>query len=103
MHVVLDRGPRLIRTCVSKQTGASIIAKTHSSILTAGCGLVATLEQRLSDVFNGPQARVGCIPAITTGTAPIQSLPVEKEDLGLSPGEINPGLTPGMTGSPRNR
>jgi multidrug resistance efflux pump len=66
-------------------------------------GVVAAIGQRLSDVFDGPPARVGCIPAITTGRAPTQSLPVEKEDPSLPPGEINPGLTPGMANSPRNR
>ena len=62
-----------------------------------------TVEERLAAVFNGPPARVGCIPAITSGQAPLQSLPVEREAPGLSPGQINPGLTPGMNDSPRSR
>jgi multidrug resistance efflux pump len=61
-------------------------------------GLVARVE----DVFDGPRARAGCIPAITTEQGPIQSLPVEQESDGLSPGQINPGLTPGMNDSPRH-
>jgi hypothetical protein len=65
-------------------------------------GLVATLAARLSSILDGPPARVGCIPAITTVHAPVQSLPVEQDAPGLSPAQINPGLTPGMTGSPRN-
>ena len=59
------------------------------------------LMARIEDVFYGPRARVGCIPAITTEQGPIQSLPVEQESNGLSPGQINPGLTPGMNDSPR--
>jgi multidrug resistance efflux pump len=66
-------------------------------------GLIEAVEERLSAIFNGPPARVGCIPAITSGQAPLQSLPVEREAPGLSPGQINPGLTPGMNDSPRNR
>lgn len=61
-------------------------------------GLVARVE----DVIYGHQARVGCIPAITTEQGPIQSLPVEQESADLSPAQINPGLTPGMNDSPRN-
>jgi multidrug resistance efflux pump len=62
-------------------------------------GLVARVE----DVFYGPRARVGCIPAITKERGPIQSLPVEQVSADLSPAEINPGLTPGMNDSPRSR
>jgi multidrug resistance efflux pump len=64
---------------------------------------MAALEARLSDVFSGPPARVGCIPAIAAGPTTVQSLPVEQEAPGLSPGEINPGLTPGMNAAPRSR
>jgi len=66
-------------------------------------GVLTAVEARLSDVFNGPPARAGCIPAITTERGPTQSLPVEEEEPGLSPGQINPGLTPGMSVSPHNR
>jgi len=65
-------------------------------------GLIAALEARLSDVLNGPAARVGCIPAISTVHVPAQSLSAEQEAPDLSPAQINPGLTPGMNNSPRN-
>lgn len=64
---------------------------------------MAAVEDRLSDVFDGPPARAGCIPAITTERGPTESLPAEGVAPGLSPGQINPGLTPGMIDSPRNR
>jgi RND family efflux transporter MFP subunit len=66
-------------------------------------GALAAVEARLSDVFDGPPARPGCIPAITTEHGATQSLPVEQEDPALSPGQINPGLVPGMSDSPWNR
>jgi multidrug resistance efflux pump len=65
--------------------------------------LIAAVEARLSDVLNGPPARVGCIPAISTVHVPAQSLAAEQEAPDLSPAQINPGLTPGMNNSPRNR
>lgn len=65
-------------------------------------GLVAALAARLASILDGPPARVGCIPAVTTVHAPTQSLPVEQDTPGQLPGQINPGLTPSMTGSPRN-
>lgn len=60
------------------------------------------LMARVEDVFYGPRARVGCIPAITTEQGPIQSRPVEQESADLSRAQINPGLRPGMNDSPRN-
>lgn len=65
--------------------------------------LAETIGERLSAIFNGPLARVGCIPAITFGQAPVQSLSIERQDPGLSPNQINPGLTPSMNDAPRRR
>jgi RND family efflux transporter MFP subunit len=56
----------------------------------------------LSGVFNGPSARPGCIPAITTERGPTQSLPPTQAQPSLTPEEINPGLAPGLNVSPRN-
>lgn len=66
-------------------------------------GVLAQLEARLSDVFDGPPARAGCIPAVAGGQAPVESLPVEQQAPGLAPSQINPGLAPGMTDPPRSR
>lgn len=62
-------------------------------------GLIARVE----NVFYGPSARASCIPAITTDQGPIASLPVEQQSPDLSPGQINPGLTPGLNDAPRSR
>jgi RND family efflux transporter MFP subunit len=55
----------------------------------------------LSDVFNGPSARPGCIPAIMTEPGPTQSLPPTEAQPSLTPEEINPGLAPGIDASPQ--
>lgn len=65
-------------------------------------GLVADVETRLRHVFEGVSGRPDCIPAIVPGHGTIQSLPVEQAPQSLSPSQINPGLTPGMSSSPRN-
>jgi multidrug resistance efflux pump len=64
---------------------------------------IAAVNARLADVFDGPPARPDCIPAITTDRGRTESLPVEVEEPGLTPGQINPGLAPAMSVSPRNR
>jgi RND family efflux transporter MFP subunit len=64
--------------------------------LTAGVGA------RLSDVFNGPPARPGCIPADPTEHPKTTSLPLEAEIQGMSPEQINPGLTPSMNTPPNH-
>jgi hypothetical protein len=56
----------------------------------------------LSDVFNGPSARPGCIPAITTERGATQSLPSTQGQPSLTPEEINPGLGPGLNASPQD-
>jgi hypothetical protein len=62
----------------------------------------AEIEARLFDVLDGPPARPGCIPAITTERATPATLPVDEQKSVLTPEQINPGLAPGMSASPRN-
>ena len=64
---------------------------------------VTEIETRLVDVLDGPPARPGCIPATTTERATPMSLPVDKQTFVPTPEQINPGLAPGMSASPRNR
>ena len=64
---------------------------------------VAEIETRLFDVLDGPPVRPGCIPATTTERATPASLPVDEQKSVPTAGQINPGLAPGMTASPRNR
>src|SRR6516165_4439666 len=63
----------------------------------------AEIEARLFDVLDGPPAQPGCIPAITTERATPVSLPVDEQKSVPTPEQINPGLAPGMSASPRNR
>lgn len=62
--------------------------------------VLAGLKARLTDVFDGPPARASCIPATTKDRGKIETLASEVEDTGLTPGQITPGLAPGMTASP---
>jgi hypothetical protein len=64
--------------------------------------LMAAVATSLSEVFNGPSARPGCIPAITTERGPTQSLPATQAQPSLTPEEINPGLAPGIDASPQD-
>ena len=63
---------------------------------------ISEVTTRLSDVLNGPPARAGCIPAMTTGRAATVSLPVPRTQAAPTPEQINPGLAPSMVASPRN-
>jgi multidrug resistance efflux pump len=63
---------------------------------------VSEIKTRLSDVFEGPPARPGCIPATTVEQAKTMSLPVDNEVSTSAPDQLNPGLAPSMGGSPRN-
>jgi RND family efflux transporter MFP subunit len=62
----------------------------------------AEVTTSLSDVFNGPTAQPGCVPVITTGDRPTQSLPATQAQPSLSPEQINPGLIPGLDAKPQN-
>jgi hypothetical protein len=62
----------------------------------------AEVATSLSDVFNGPSAQPGCVPAITTEDRPTQSLPATQAKPSLTPGQINPGLIPGLNATPQN-
>ncbi|HEY1944966.1 MAG TPA: HlyD family secretion protein [Roseiarcus sp.] len=63
---------------------------------------VAAVKAPLSDVFAGPPARPDCIPATTTDQTETTSLPIDMEGPAPGPDQLNPGLAPSMTGSPRN-
>jgi RND family efflux transporter MFP subunit len=63
--------------------------------------LRAEVATSLSDVFHGPAARPGCIPAITTEHGQTQSLPAAQARPTLTPKQINPGLVPGLNVSPQ--
>jgi multidrug resistance efflux pump len=58
---------------------------------------------QLSDLFTGPVPRPNCLPVFTPQHAPTESIPADSVPRAMSPEEINPGLAPGMTMSPRLR
>lgn len=55
----------------------------------------------LSNVFNGPSGRPGCIPAVTADRGPTQSIPGWTVQPTPTAEQINPGLAPGIQTSPR--
>ena len=61
----------------------------------------AKVATSLVDVFTGPTARPGCIPAITTERGPTESLPEEVPQPTRTPEQINPGLAPSVEASPQ--
>jgi len=62
--------------------------------------VMAAIKAGLSNVFYGPPARPGCIPAITTEHGKTESLPKVEEELGPTPQQVDPSLAPGMDVSP---
>jgi hypothetical protein len=55
----------------------------------------------LADVLDGPTARPGCIPAVTTERGPTQSIPLWEAQPTPTPEQINPGLAPDVNASPQ--
>ena len=103
VRVAIDKVPPGI-PLVSGMTATVTVLEPAGTQSRSGLDrVIADVEARLSDVFNGPPARQGCVLAITTGGGSTDSLPAEQADPALSPGQINPGLAPGLSDSPRNR
>ena len=99
IRIAIDKVPAGI-PLVSGMTATVTILEPHRGGLDR---LLTNIRARLSDVLDGPVARPGCIPPATTERGVTASLPSPKEVAGLSPGQINPDLTPGMNISPRIR
>jgi multidrug resistance efflux pump len=103
IRIAIDKVPAGI-PLVSGMTATVTILEPAADDPRSGLDrLVASVRARLSDVFDGPTARPGCIPPAATERGVTASLPSPKEVAGLSPGQINPDLTPGMNISPRTR
>ena len=103
VRVAIDKVPPGIPLVSGMTATVTVLELARPDSRSGRDRVVAAIEARLSDVFDGPPARAGCIPAITTGGGSTDSLPVEQADPALSPSQINPGLAPGLTDSPRNR
>jgi RND family efflux transporter MFP subunit len=64
---------------------------------------VANLADHLVDIVHGPQPSLGCVPRIGDETGATVTLPTPKPAAPLNAAEIDPGLAPNMTTSPRAR
>jgi multidrug resistance efflux pump len=72
----------------------------HQSWLDA---LRTNVLSPLSDLFTGPKVRPNCLPVLSPQQARKESLHAEETPRAMSPEQINPGLAPSMTLSPRIR
>src|ERR1700751_4494731 len=61
------------------------------------------LADRLLDIVHRPQPSPDCVPRISDEKGATVILPTPKPTAPLNPGEINPGLAPGMNTPPRNQ
>jgi RND family efflux transporter MFP subunit len=61
----------------------------------------ASLGERLNNVVQGPKPSAGCVPPIGGEAGVTVTLPTPQPSAPLTPEEINPGLAPGLTNSPR--
>lgn len=102
VRIAIDTVPPGI-PLIAGMTATVTIRDSASERHNVDKSLPTTIRERLSAIFNGPPARVGCIPANTSGAAPVQSLSIERQEPGLSPNQINPGLTPSMNDAPLRR
>jgi RND family efflux transporter MFP subunit len=60
-----------------------------------------SLGERLNNVVHGPQPSADCVPPIGREGGATVTLPTPQPSSPLTPEEINPGLAPGLTNSPR--
>lgn len=102
VRIAIDEVPPGV-PLIAGMTATVTVLDSGPEPLSVGNNLAETIRERLLAIFNGPLARVGCIPAITFGQATIQSLSIERQEPGLPPNQINPGLTPSMNDAPRRR
>jgi RND family efflux transporter MFP subunit len=63
----------------------------------------ASLRERLNNVLHGPKPSADCVPPIDGKKGAKVTLPTPQPSAPLTPEEINPGLAPGLTNSPRIR
>ncbi len=102
VRIAIDKVPPGI-PLIAGMTATVTVLDVGRDRHSASKSLAEKVQEWLSAIFYGPPAWFGCVPAITSVQTPIQSLPIEQRPPGLSPSEINPGLTPSMNDTPRNR
>ena len=103
VRIAIDRVPPGVPLVSGMTATVTILPPAGASRPDRLDAVIAAVNARLADVFDGPPAKADCIPAITTDRGRTESLPVEVEEPSLTPRQINPGLAPGMSVSPRNR
>jgi multidrug resistance efflux pump len=101
VRIAIDSVPPGI-PLVSGMTATVTVKDADGANRDAWLEPIAAVKARLSNVFEGPPARPGCIPATTTERAKPTSLPVDKEESAPAPDQLNPGLAPSVAGSPKN-
>jgi RND family efflux transporter MFP subunit len=103
VRIAIDKVPSGV-PLVAGMTATVTVLPPAGAARPAGLdAVIAEVKARLADVFEGSPVRPDCIPAITTDRGQTQSLQVDVEEPGPTPGQINPGLAPGMSVSPRGR
>jgi RND family efflux transporter MFP subunit len=103
VRIAIDKVPSGVPLVAGMTATVTVLPPAGTTRPNGLDAVVAEVKARLADVFEGPPARPDCIPAITPDRGRTESLQVEVEEPGLTPGQINPGLAPGMSASPRNR
>ena len=103
VRVFIDTVPAGV-PLVSGMTATITVRPASETVHTSWLDLMRTnVLGQLSDLFTGPVPRPNCLPVLTPQRAPTESLPAEDAPRAMSPEQINPGLAPGMTLSPRIR
>jgi RND family efflux transporter MFP subunit len=102
VRIAIDNVPEGIPLVSGMTATVTVLAPSGADHRTGFDDLKTNVVNRLSDIFNGPPAKAGCIPAVTTEHGKKTSLPVEAEIQSMSPEQINPGLAPGMNKPPGN-
>src|SRR5262249_6436718 len=96
VRIAIDNVPEGIPLVSGMTATVTVLAPSNADHRTGFDDLMRNVVNRLSDIFNGPPAKAGCIPAVTTEHGKKTSLPVEAEVQSMSPEQINPGLAPNM-------
>lgn len=103
VRVFIDTVPAGV-PLVSGMTATVTVRPASGTVHASWLDLMRTnVLSQLSDLFTGPAPRPNCLPALTSQRASTEATPAESVPRAMSPEQINPGLAPGMTLSPRIR
>jgi multidrug resistance efflux pump len=103
VRVFIDAVPAGV-PLVSGMTATITVRPASETVPRSWLDIMRTnVLSQLSDLFTGPVVRPDCLPVLTAQRAPTDSLPAEYIPRAMSPEQINPGLAPGITQSPRIR